>query len=71
MNDPIIDKCIGCTNVVVGPERGVGTCRKCMVPAARWRNQNCNMATHLQKTILEDKKMMDPLKQSKRNAKGR
>jgi len=70
MNDPIIDKCIGCANVVVGPEPGVGTCCRYMVPASKWRYGNCPMATHLEKVVVEDK-MMDPLKQSKRNAKGR
>jgi hypothetical protein len=67
-NEPIIDKCLGCDNVVVGPEPGPATCRRFLVPAAKWRIGNCPMASHIKKVAIEDKHV-DPLKASKRKSK--
>ena len=67
-NEPIIDKCLGCDSVVVGPEPGPATCRRFLVPTAKWRIGNCPMASNIKKVAIEDKRV-NPLKASKRKSK--
>ena len=60
IKEPIIEQCRDCN-------RHDGTyCSVYIAPVAKWRNQNCPMATHL---IIEKKKdkKINPLKKSKRS----
>ena len=76
--EPIIDQCRGCAriitqtsfevkpNVYLVPE--VKYCKACQVPSAKWKNGNCNLASHVQRA-KEDFKAIDPLKASKQKFK--
>jgi hypothetical protein len=37
-------------------------------PLAKWRNGNCNFATHIQRKVEEQVQKINPLKASKRAA---
>lgn len=63
--EPIIDKCVGCDKVRVGPERGVGTCVAFLYPSVKWRIGNCPLASHLKREVGKEK-FVDPIKKSKR-----
>jgi hypothetical protein len=66
--DPIVEHCAVCDFIVVGPEPGPAHCSKCYVPAAKWKNGKCNLTSHLGLIAkVEDKKMLNPLKASKRS----
>lgn len=66
---PIIDKCEGCERVRAFD--GQNFCSIFPVPAAKWRMGNrCNMATHVQVERSAAQKV-NPLKASKRAAKGK
>jgi hypothetical protein len=69
--EPIIIECVGCIHTTVGPAPGVSTCNAYVTPAAQWRRGKCALASHLQKKEVRDEKKVNPLKQSRRNAKGR
>jgi hypothetical protein len=68
--EPIIDKCIGCDKVTVGPERGIATCLAYLYPASKWRfGLQCPLASNIKKDIDKMKKFEDPLKKSKKLSK--
>ncbi len=61
---PVIDKCSGCSRSAEY-ETGI-FCKAAPDPAIKWKNGNCNLATHV-KTIIETKKQkINPIKASKR-----
>jgi hypothetical protein len=65
--EPIVEQCTGCDFTVTGPEPGPAHCSKCLVPSAKWKNGKCNLASHVGLAKVEDKKMLNPLKASKRS----
>ena len=72
--EPIIDQCQGCTriitqtsfevkpNVYLVPETKY--CKSCQVPSAKWKNGNCNLASHVQRAQGVESKI-NPMKVSK------
>jgi hypothetical protein len=67
--EPVVDKCLGCDGIETGPEPGPSTCRRFLIPASKWRVQNCPMASHIKKDVVEIKNV-NPLKASKRKSRG-
>jgi hypothetical protein len=66
---PVIDRCKGCLSV---EDVSSGSyCMKYASPEASWVNGVCNLATHLEKAVVEKAKFVDPLKASKRAAAGK
>ena len=55
----VVEECLGC-----GKREG-NFCTIYKIPAAKWRNQNCPMATHLIKK-KQEKDKINPIKKSKR-----
>lgn len=70
-HEPIIEKCVGCNRIGVGPERGPATCTTFFSPASKWRIGNCPMASHVKRQAMKKEDFVDPLKKSKQMAKGR
>ncbi|MDR3073300.1 MAG: PxxKW family cysteine-rich protein [Deltaproteobacteria bacterium] len=65
----VIDKCEGCDRIRAFD--GQNYCSSFPVPAGKWRMGNrCNMATHIQTQHAAAQKV-NPLKASKRAAKGK
>lgn len=65
---PCVEQCTGCERV-----REFDTqvfCSSYPNPASKWSGGRCNFATHM-KTETTDKAKVNPLKASKRAAKGR
>lgn len=65
---PIVEQCNGCTRI-----RSVETTEYCSsypVPSTKWTQGRCNFATHI-KVAAVAKVKVNPLKASKRAAKGR
>lgn len=59
----IVDECGGCTRT---RELESGWyCTACPEPAMKWKNGNCNLATHVERETAEGVKI-NPLKASKR-----
>lgn len=69
MFEPIIEQCNGCDGIVVGPDAGPSHCKRCYMPAAKWRTGKCNLASHVQIVIEKTEKKVDPLKANKRSMK--
>ncbi|GHV52406.1 hypothetical protein FACS1894206_01140 [Deltaproteobacteria bacterium] len=66
---PVIDKCEGCDRIRSFEEQNY--CSSFPAPAGKWRMGNrCNMATHVQVQHAVAAKV-NPLKASKRAAKGK
>lgn len=66
MREPIVDACIGCGKVVDN------YCSVYELPSRQHgRLGGCAMRTHNRTRVVETVKFMDPLKESKRLAKGR
>ena len=65
---PIIDKCEGCDRVRTFEEQQF--CGSYPNPAKKWFDGRCNFATHI-KTESGKAAKVNPLKASKRAAKGR
>jgi len=61
----IVDPCRGCNRTAQFP---TGTyCTNCPDPSLKWKNGNCNMATHVSISVdTETKQKINPLKASKR-----
>jgi len=68
VKEPIVAQCDGCGKRVLEPAQYV--CQVYIVPAAKWKNGNCPMATNINKEITSSAKV-NPLKASKRSVKGR
>lgn len=69
--EEIIDKCDGCSRVFI--QEGLfkfslsSYCNAYLFPGAQWRfNRKCPLSTHLTRES-EEKKKLNPLKQSKRS----
>lgn len=65
---PIVEKCEGCDRIRLFEEEKF--CASYPTPERKWVGGKCNFATHL-KTVAADKAKVNPLKASKRAAKGR
>jgi hypothetical protein len=66
----VIDKCEGCERVI--PVADQKYCPTYANPAARWARGACNFATHVKATVDAGGKLkVNPLKASKRAARGR
>ena len=48
----------------------VRRCVACINPESKWRNGNCNLATHIVKEEAKEVKHVDPIKKSKQMMKG-
>jgi len=62
----IVEQCNGC-NRTSELESG-WYCMACPEPAAKWKNGNCNLATHVETTVAATKQKINPLKASKRGS---
>ncbi len=67
--EPVIDKCEGCERIV--EFEGEKYCASYPKPSLKWRNGACNFATHIKATIDHGEIKINPLKASKRAARGR
>ncbi len=63
----IIEKCNGCDRTVEFPTGWF--CSASPEPLIKWKNGNCNMATHIVAAVAETKAKINPLKASKRASK--
>jgi hypothetical protein len=60
----IVEQCGGCER---GNEYASGWfCTACPDPSKKWKNGNCNLATHITTTAGSAKNKINPLKASKR-----
>ena len=63
----IIEPCQGCNRKT---EHTSGWyCTACPDPSVRWKNGNCNLATHLTSASAKGKSKVNPLKASKRGSR--
>lgn len=66
-SQPIVEQCEGCARI--GQD---GKCTTYLFPAVKWSHgKKCPMATHLKPKEAKKKKFINPLKKSKRRAKGK
>jgi len=63
----ILESCTGC-NRSAQYETG-WFCTACPDPSIKWKNGNCNLATHVQNAVVETKAKVNPIKASKRGGK--
>jgi hypothetical protein len=68
--EPVIDKCEGCERVV-DHASGSKYCTSYAKPSTKWTLGVCNFATHVKGTVTQGKVKVNPLKASKRAARGR
>ncbi len=66
---PIAEKCEGCDRVV--DQDGAQVCNVYPNPGYKWSVGACNMATHVKSEVVQQAKMLNPLKASKLAARGR
>ena len=60
----VVEQCQGCNR---GSEFSSGWfCTACPEPAAKWKNGNCNFASHVSTATNSAKAKINPLKASKR-----
>jgi len=60
----IIEKCDGCNRQVAFASEWY--CTACPDPSIKWKNGNCNLASHVAKETSSAKSKINPLKASKR-----
>jgi hypothetical protein len=61
---PIVDECNGCQRV---GEYATGLyCAAAPDPSLKWKNGNCNFATHIKAAEATKKQKVNPIKASKR-----
>ncbi len=65
---PIVEDCTDCNNVV--EVNGIKVCKIYPDPEMRWMVGSCPLATHVEHKWSETGKKINPLKASKRAAKG-
>ena len=65
---PVVEKCDGCNRVRAFEEQKF--CASCADPERKWSGGRCNFATHVKVEVSKTAKV-NPLKASKRAAKGR
>ena len=72
---PVEPRCLGCGNIVTQTQflevPAVNLCRIYFNPEGRWSGGHCPMGTHVKKKVEMEAKALDPIKASKRAAKGR
>lgn len=66
--NPVVEQCEGCAHVI--SYNGGSYCSSYADPAAKWSLGTCNFATHLVKEAVAASAKVDPLKASKRKARG-
>ena len=62
---PVVNQCQGCTHIFGN------RCRIYFFPETKWIAGVCPMATHRKKAVEQEAKFVNPLKASKRKAKGK
>jgi hypothetical protein len=63
----IVEQCKGCSRTL---EIASGWyCTACPEPTTKWKNGNCNLATHAGSSMAEATQKINPLKASKRSRK--
>jgi hypothetical protein len=68
--EPVVEKCDGCERSV--EFEGAKYCPSYAQPARKWAHGVCNFATHVRASVdAEGKVKVNPLKASKRAARGR
>jgi RNA polymerase subunit RPABC4/transcription elongation factor Spt4 len=68
--EPVVEKCEGCERIV--PFEGENFCPTYAQPARKWAGGVCNFATHVRAEVDKTGKVkVNPLKASKRAARGR
>jgi len=60
----IIDECKDCKRISEFSSKWY--CTACPEPALKWKNGNCNLATHVTSIVKTKKGKLNPLKASKR-----
>ena len=61
---PIVEQCNGCNRT---SELAAGWyCTACPDPSSKWKNGNCNLASHVSAAASGNKAKINPLKASKR-----
>ena len=63
---PVVEPCEGCNRRT--EIEGAWYCTACPEPALKWKNGNCNLATHIVAAVVAKTKI-NPLKASKRGGK--
>ncbi len=67
--EPIIDQCLGCGHIIIGPEYGPSKCSVYLIPSSKWRIGRCPMAPFLTKELIKNIPV-NPIKASRRKIKG-
>ncbi len=68
--EPIVEKCEGCERAVAHEDKKY--CPSYAKPAMKWYQGVCNFATHVRAELTKEGKVkVNPLKASKRAARGR
>lgn len=62
-----VDHCDGCNRSTKFPSGWY--CTACPDPALKWKNGQCNLATHVRDTAKSEVAKVNPLKASKRSAR--
>lgn len=60
----IVEKCNGCNRTV--QMTTAWYCSACPDPSMKWKNGNCNLASHVTIAVAANKTKVNPLKASKR-----
>ena len=63
----VVEKCGGCNRRV--EFNSTWFCTASPEPETKWRNGNCNLATHLEAEVEKEKVKINPLKASKRQGR--
>lgn len=68
--EPVVEKCDGCERIVAVDDKKF--CPSYAQPERKWAHGVCNFATHVRASVdSEGKTKVNPLKASKRAARGR
>ncbi len=64
--EQVVDSCEGCNRA---KKSEIGTyCLAAPDPALKWKNGNCNFATHVKTTVAIKEQKINPIKASKRRS---
>ncbi len=66
---PVVENCTGCERIT--EFESASYCPTYAKPATKWTHGICNFATHVKGTVVQGKTKVNPLKASKRAARGR
>ena len=64
----VVEQCNGCNRASKYSTKWY--CSACPDPSIKWRNGNCNIASHVVSAAVSDEPKLNPLKASKRKATG-